>query len=568
LFDSKVPSHISKELFIAAVVIVGEIIVYHYFVIIEFNLEEPLRSIMEFIVKYSIAAVMAVFTLLFVLAISVLKNRNLFDKIFEIQTKKREAKRAVQALFSIRVEDFLSILKKLEDQNEDAEGAEVDYALASKFAEFCFQEGTAYSGTDIHIPSSYLEVQESYLVAHKILQDNNKIKADEDYKNENSARGTRFLICSQQDIDNDAEWSNKDYNEFVDWHVKNKVKLKRVDLDDAKRYKENHRLKSIEIAVWYNKYSLQWRRSDKNPDKVILSLAYKGTKQYQKCLDYIEYINRGSIKITNKSVKKPPKKLNKELAKSWSEFVDTGKRSEIADKFLRPIIEEYSKEKHKTVYETLILDVAAGLGCETDFFESLGYNVTANEIDANVYESMQNHGSKVNRTSYDWRVMAKKFSLQNKKFDIVLFLGNSFCLLDEDPDRQRVLQQIYHVLEPNGLLIVDQRNFDKILNKNNRSEVVSLNKFYSKFYKRKCLYCGEAIKGWPVNVDEDIVTFAYGRDEQNRMQEIRLYPFKGEELKRRLERSKFVDIKVYSDMDEENEGISDDADFFTFVAKK
>jgi len=212
--------------------------------------------------------------------------------------------------------------------------------------------------------------------------------------------------------------------------------------------KEIFKLKSTEIALWYDRYSLQWRRSDKNPEKVVLSLAYNGSTQYKACSDYIEAINRLSEKIIPKGVNRPPTKLNEELANSWPEFVDPQKREKNVSDFLLPIVQRYRQGTGKKNYEIRILDAAAGLGCETNFFETRGYNVTANEIDEKVYGKMPNHGKRVLHTKHDWRVMASKFPAD--EFDIILLLGNSFCLLHEDSDRRRVLQQFHKILRSNG----------------------------------------------------------------------------------------------------------------------
>ncbi len=90
----------------------------------------------------------------------------------------------------------------------------------------------------------------------------------------------------------------------------------------------------------------------------------------------------------------------------------------------------------------------------------------------------------INWQQYDWRVIASKIEA---KFDAVLALGNFLSLIHDYKDRRRCLDQFFKILNPGGILIIDERNFTRILE--NQEEIVSNNKnpdlFYRKFYNKK-----------------------------------------------------------------------------------
>jgi SAM-dependent methyltransferase len=54
-------------------------------------------------------------------------------------------------------------------------------------------------------------------------------------------------------------------------------------------------------------------------------------------------------------------------------------------------------------------------------------------------------------------------SFPNQKFDAVICLGNAFTHLFEESDRIKALEEIYSVLNDDGVAVIDQRNYDATL---------------------------------------------------------------------------------------------------------
>ena len=58
---------------------------------------------------------------------------------------------------------------------------------------------------------------------------------------------------------------------------------------------------------------------------------------------------------------------------------------------------------------------------------------------------------------------AAKSMAQSTKYDAIICLGNSFTHLFSERDRRRALAEFYACLRHDGVLILDQRNYDSIL---------------------------------------------------------------------------------------------------------
>src|SRR5690606_39942436 len=66
----------------------------------------------------------------------------------------------------------------------------------------------------------------------------------------------------------------------------------------------------------------------------------------------------------------------------------------------------------------------------------------------------------LNTVQADWRWLNRDI---HGKYDAIICLGNSFTHLHEERDRRRALAEFYAALKHDGILILDQRNYDAIL---------------------------------------------------------------------------------------------------------
>jgi hypothetical protein len=301
----------------------------------------------------------------------------------------------------------------------------------------------------------------------------------------------------------DCSLNHELFSDFLKWHEDNKVHLLQVDGFRAEEFRREHGLRSVEVGLWYEKYSLEFQRDpDESKGTIRLYFSRNGEEYYKKCVKYIESLKiHGQLisGICKDIIKNPPVNndpLDKILSEHWPEYVDCQKRMEKEGIFLREI---FRLMQHKPKNDVHILDAAARIGCETIFLFNEGYRVTSNEIDVELTNILFNSLSqeqrrKIEITTHNWVQMSLKFG--NNKFDGVLVLGNSLCLIHDDNVRALCLKQFYNVLKPGGILVIDQRNFEKILA--NVPPVLDLNYFYNNnFYSGEYMYCGKKVKGWP-----------------------------------------------------------------------
>jgi len=241
--------------------------------------------------------------------------------------------------------------------------------------------------------------------------------------------------------------------------------------------------------------------------------------------------------------------FNKELVEHWESFVDCPKR----------LLSEASFLLENLHGRTFILDAAVGLACETLFLAGHNFKITGNEI--NPYfrnlaiANSRKAKKKVDFTSVDWKYLANFFG--SKKFDAILLLGNSLCHVFDPIERLQVVRNFKQVCKPGGIVIVDQRNFDYILNE--KRQILSDNFRYS----RKVIYCGTKINGFPVEISDNLIRFRY-EDSLSKYPYgfLDMYPFKGNEIVELFNLAGFTLKKTYSDF---VEGKHEEADFFTFV---
>lgn len=239
------------------------------------------------------------------------------------------------------------------------------------------------------------------------------------------------------------------------------------------------------------------------------------------------------------------------LAARWHEFVDCAKRLNTEGPFLQRLLQKYK--------EPVVLDAAAGIGCESVWLTDMGYKVISNEIcpalRALAHERARQYGVSLDIRTVDWRDLVGGFG--TGCFDVVLLLGNSLCLLRSEDERMAAASGLRRICKDEGTVVVDERNFDYLLS--NSDEVV-----HGKFrYSGEVMYCGTAVVGLPVSVSADDVTFAYlDAEAMDVIGTLDMHPFRKGELRSLLRDAGFSRIETYSDL---RDGIREDADFYTHV---
>jgi SAM-dependent methyltransferase len=230
----------------------------------------------------------------------------------------------------------------------------------------------------------------------------------------------------------------------------------------------------------------------------------------------------------------------------WDELIDWEARAESEGDFF---IEELRKRGAKK-----ILDVATGTGFHSVRLRKAGFEVISAdgspEMLAQAFENGRKHNMILRTVQADWRWLNRDV---HGKYDAVICLGNSFTHLFSERDRRKALAEFYATLKHDGILILDQRNYDGILD----------NGFTS---KHTYYYCGDNVKAEPEHIDDGLARFRYEFADDKSVYYLNMFPLRKDYVKGLMRDVGFQTISTYADFQETHR--SDDPDFFIHVAEK
>lgn len=230
----------------------------------------------------------------------------------------------------------------------------------------------------------------------------------------------------------------------------------------------------------------------------------------------------------------------------WDDLIDWKKRYESEGSFFVDMLRSRGVES--------VLDVAAGTGFHSvrlleEGFETVSVDGSP-EMLAKAFENGQAYGGHILRVVHaDWRWLNRDVVGQ---YDAVICLGNSFTHLFSEQDRRKALAEFYAVLKHDGILILDQRNYDAILD----------NGFSS---KHTYYYCGESVSADPEYVDEGLARFRYRFPDQKQYH-LNMFPLRKDYMRRLLREVGFQQVDTYGDF--QSNFADDEPDFLVHVAEK
>ncbi|NJK36559.1 MAG: methyltransferase domain-containing protein [Oscillatoriales cyanobacterium RM2_1_1] len=233
------------------------------------------------------------------------------------------------------------------------------------------------------------------------------------------------------------------------------------------------------------------------------------------------------------------------FVEKWDELISWESRAESEGSFFIDILKKHGAQK--------VLDVATGTGFHSIRLMQAGFDVVSAdgspEMLAKAFENGRHHGLILRTVQADWRWLNRDV---HSKFDAVICLGNSFTHLFCERDRRKALAEFYATLKHDGILILDQRNYDSILDHGFSSKHV--------YY-----YCGEDVKAEPEHVDEGLARFRYEFPDCS-VYHLNMYPLRKDYTRNLMQEVGFQRIKTYGDFQETYH--QDEQDFFIHVAEK
>lgn len=229
----------------------------------------------------------------------------------------------------------------------------------------------------------------------------------------------------------------------------------------------------------------------------------------------------------------------------WDELIDWDSRAEgEGDFFIKHLKERGAKR---------ILDVATGTGFHAIRLLEAGFEVVSADgsptMLAKAFENGRRRGHILSTVQADWRFLNRDV---HGEFDAVICLGNSFTHMFKERDRRKALAEFYATLKHDGVLILDQRNYDRILEDGFTSKHV--------YY-----YCGENVSAEPEHVDEGLARFKYGFPDGSEFH-LNMFPLRRNYTRQLMTEVGFQRIHTYGDFQETYR--EEEPDFFVHVAEK
>ncbi len=233
------------------------------------------------------------------------------------------------------------------------------------------------------------------------------------------------------------------------------------------------------------------------------------------------------------------------FVEKWDELIDWEQRWKSEGEFFIELLRSQGVKR--------VLDVATGTGFHSVRLLSAGFEVVSADgspdMLAQAFKNARDYGYILRTVQADWRWLNRTI---HEQFDAVICLGNSFTHIFNEHDRRKALAEYYATLEHDGLLVLDQRNYDAILDEGYSSQ----HKYY---------YCGEDVSAEPEYVDDGLARFRYDFPDGSRYH-LNMFPIRRAYTRRLMHEVGFQHIETYGDFQETFR--ANDPDFLVHAAEK
>lgn len=235
----------------------------------------------------------------------------------------------------------------------------------------------------------------------------------------------------------------------------------------------------------------------------------------------------------------------KSFVEKWDELIDWSARAKAESGFFIELLRAHGARK--------VLDAATGTGFHSVQLLKAGFEVTSLDgsptMLAKAFENAMDHGHVLRTVRADWRWLNRDV---HDLYDAVICLGNSFTHLHTENDRRKTLAEYYATLRHDGVLILDQRNYDALLDK----QIEPSHQYY---------YCGENVTATPEHVDESLARFRY-QFSDGEVYHLNMFPLRRNYVRRLMQEVGFQKVTTYGDFQETYR--DKEPDFFIHVAEK
>ena len=229
----------------------------------------------------------------------------------------------------------------------------------------------------------------------------------------------------------------------------------------------------------------------------------------------------------------------------WDELIDWDSRASSEGDFFIDVLRKRGAKR--------ILDAATGTGFHSVRLIEAGFQVVSAdgspEMLHRAYDNARRRNHVLRTVQSDWRWLNRDI---HGRYDAIICLGNSFTHLFRENDRRKSLAEFYSALNHDGILILDQRNYDAILDHG----YASSHTYY---------YCGDNVSVHPEHVDPGLTRFRYAFPDGSTFH-LNMYPLRRAYVRRLMREVGFQRIETYGDFQETYR--DHEPDFFIHVAEK
>ena len=237
-----------------------------------------------------------------------------------------------------------------------------------------------------------------------------------------------------------------------------------------------------------------------------------------------------------------------EFVDRWDELIDWESRRASEAGFFQRLLADYGVHS--------VLDIACGTGYHTITLSQSGFDVTGSDGSARMVAKSRENAERLGLEAIpfveaEWSNLDRAFP-KGGQFDAVICLGNAFTHLFEEHERTHLLAQVYSLLKSGGIAVIDQRNYDTMLDRGFSSK----HAFY---------YLGETVNVHPTSITQDAVEISYEYND-GETHYLTLFPLRQEYLTGLLRGVGFGEVMRFGDFEGNYEHYA--PDFIVQVARK
>ena len=227
----------------------------------------------------------------------------------------------------------------------------------------------------------------------------------------------------------------------------------------------------------------------------------------------------------------PNKVFYDELASDYDNMISFEKAVENKKKLLKNFVTDEMKSA---------ADIGCGSGVDSISLSSLGLKVTAFDPSSEMLKKAE-----VNSKKMKIKVEYHNYTADNipndfdEKFDLLTCLGNTFANIPKEKFITS-LQRCYEILKPQGLLLIQILNYDKIIFEKQR--IVNITEAADKYFIRFYDFLNEQIIF-------NVLTFYKEKPSEYKLISTNIYPHSSVNFKSGLKKAGFSSIQFYSNLE-------------------